>query len=206
MTRSEDPPAFRPAIRAGTAGKVLILAALAMCHLLGPAAGTEKIVLDSRQLTIRFEVRSFGVWSVAGRFAEARGEIAFDPTEPTRSQVRVVARTPSIDTASAARDAALRSTHFFDTERHPLLTFESTQITLMDRTTGTVTGNLRMIGVSKPIRLTFELRRDGGPTQQIGAGRFQASGMLRRSEWGMTAFIPTISDEVRLEIEAHLSP
>jgi polyisoprenoid-binding protein YceI len=197
----------RSAKRVAQAAKHLLLAAVLVCGLFDIAAGEERIALDQRQLSIGFEVQSLGFWRIAGRFSEAWGEVAFNPKEPIRSRLKVVASTSSISTASVSRDGHLRSVSFFDVGRHPILTFESTRIELTDQSAGIVTGNLSMLGVTRPIELTFRLRdqrREGAGHKSIRSQRFQASGVLRRSEWGMTALIPAISDEVRLEIEANV--
>jgi polyisoprenoid-binding protein YceI len=65
-----------------------------------------------------------------------------------------------------------------------------------------VTGNLSLIGVTRPVRLTFDLLdRTVSDGLRLSAGRIRAMGVLRRTDWGMTALVPAVSDEVRLDIE-----
>lgn len=202
------PPALRLTKGSAPKGGRLLLTAILICGLSSVVVGEQRIALDNRRLIIGFEVQSLGFWRIAGRFNEAWGELMLHPKEPTRSWLKVVARTSSVSTASPSRDEQLRSPSFFDVERHPFLTFESTRITLTNRRAGIVTGNLNMLGVTRSISLTFELRdpRPAGTTHRsVLAGRFRASGSVQRSEWGMTALIPAISDEVVLQIQADLS-
>lgn len=176
--------------------------------LVSTAAGDETIALDRRNLSIGFEVEEFLLWRIEGRFNEAWGELALDPKEPSRSRLKVVVRTSSINTGSARRDHSLRSTDFFDVAQHPLMIFDSTRIELVDESAGVVSGNLNMLGVTRPIRLKLEVSAQGkarSPQNPIPVMSFRASGVVRRSDWGMTALIPAISDEVHLEIRADVA-
>lgn len=208
MTASVCSEAPRSASRRRPTRRPLLLAAVLICGLVSAAAGDETIALDKRNLSIGFEIEEFWLWRIEGRFNEAWGELALDPKEPSRSRFKVVVRTGSINTGSARRDHNLRSTDFFDVAQHPLMIFESTSIELVDQTAGVVTGNLNMLGVMRPIRLKFEVSAQGkvmSPQNPIPVMSIRASGVVRRSDWGMTALIPAISDEVHLEIRADVA-
>ena len=171
------------------------------------ATGEERIALHNRQLRLGFEVVSLGLGRITGHFNEASGVLTFNSKEPSKSSFKVVAHTASITTASPSLDAQLKSATFFDVARFPTMTFVSTGIVLADQNSGIVTGNLSMLGVTRPIKLSFHSRdrRPAGPAARlISRGRFQASGVVRRSGWGMSALIPMISDEVRLSVEVGL--
>ena len=206
MTASVCSEAPRTASRFRPTRWPLLLAAVLTYGLVSAAASQETIALDKRHLSIGFEVEEFWLWRIEGRFNEARGELALDPKEPARSRLKVVARTASINTGSARRDHRLRSTDFFDVAQHPLMIFESTRIELVDQNAGVVSGNLNMLGVTRPIRLKFEVstqRQARSPQNPVMSIR--ASGVVRRSDWGMTALIPAISDEVHLKIRADVA-
>ena len=171
------------------------------------ATGEKRIALHNRQIRLGFEVVSLGLGRITGHFSAASGVLTFNSREPSKSSFTVVAQTASITTASPSVDAQLKSETFFDVARFPTMTFVSTGIALADQNSGIVTGNLRMLGITRPVRLTFHSRgrRPAGPPEKlISKGRFQASGVVRRSEWGMSALIPAISDEVRLNVEVGL--
>lgn len=184
------------------------MAAISTCSLAGAAAAAETIALDRNDLSIRFRVEGLWLWRIEGRFSEARGKLSLDAREPARSWLTVVVHTGSIDTGYARRDSSLRSADFFDAARHPLMIFESTSIDLVDQHAGIISGNLNFLGVTRPLRLTFEVnapRQVGSLPNAIPLVNIRASGILRRSEWGMTALIPAISDEVFLEIRADVA-
>jgi polyisoprenoid-binding protein YceI len=186
------------------------LVAIALAVLFGcvaPAAGQDRIVLDARQLRIAFEVETFGFWTVSGVFERSRGEITFDGKAPGSGRIVVVADATSISTKSESLDRRLKSEAFFDVTRHPTLTFESTGITFAGSKTAVVAGTLRMLGVTRPITLDLVLRnpqKRGLAIPWAMTGSFRATGAVRRSQWGMTAMIPAIGDDVRLAIEADL--
>ena len=66
---------------------------------------------------------------VQGHFNDYSGEIRFDPANPAESRFYFEIKTDSIDTNIAKRDKDLRSAHFFDSEKYPLMTFESIKVT-----------------------------------------------------------------------------
>lgn len=176
--------------------------------LASAAAAPETVALDKNDLSIRFRVDGLWLWGIEGRFSEARGKLALDASDPARSWLKVVVHTGSIDTGFSRRDSSLRSADFFDVARHPLMIFESTSIDLVDQHAGIISGNLSMLGVTRPLRLTFEMntpRQAGAPAGVNLPVNIRASGFLRRSEWGMTALIPAVSDEVYLEIRADVA-
>lgn len=186
----------------------LLLAVFPICGLVNPAAASETIALDKDHLVIRFEVAGPWSWRIEGRFNEAHGQLALDASELEKSSLKVVVRTASIDTGSAPRDNSLRSTDFFDVARHPFMIFESTKVDIVDHNAGIISGDLSLLGVSRPIRLSFEVSTPqpaGSPQAAVPLMNFRARGVLHRSEWGMTALIPVISDQVHLEIRADIA-
>lgn len=168
------------------------------------ALAAETIALDSRNLKIGFEVRALGLLPVSGHFTEARGELMFDPLAPSRSRIAVSARSISIQASSAAIEERLRSPAFFDAARHPVVTFESTAITVSRQGKGYVRGQLRMRGHSRPLQLRLQLHGWRPSGQRMPLDRLQAVGTLQRSNWGMTALPSVVGDEVRLDIEVRL--
>lgn len=202
--------------RAIPARSTLLAAALALsltaCGSLLPAnnqttdaaeleAGAYK--LDPEHSTILFKVSHLGFSTYVGRFNTAEGALRFDPEAPAESQLDVTIDTTSADTPSAELDDVLRGRDWFDTERFPTARFESTAITVSGDNTGTVTGNLTLRGVTKPVMLAVTFR-GGAYNLLTGAFTlgFEASGALKRTEFGMGSLVPAIGNEVTLEIHA----
>ena len=133
-------------------------------------------------------------------------ELEFDKDDVSKSRVKAVVDTSSLDSNHYYRDNFTRSETFLNTKKFPTATFESTKIWKTGANTGKMTGNLTMLGVTKPV--TFDVTYNkGGPHRsgKFAIDGFKARGVIKRSDWGMKAFIPWIGDEVEiiLHIEGH---
>jgi polyisoprenoid-binding protein YceI len=148
-----------------------------------------------------FTVGHLGVAKFTGRFDTLKGEIAADGSG---GSVKAEIDTASVNTGSAARDTHLRSPDFFNAAQFPKITFESTAVNLPASGDGTMNGNLTLHGVTKPV--TFKLSHVGAAKDPWGGYRsgYVASGVIKRSDFGMKFMIGALSDEieVRLNIEA----
>ena len=75
--------------------------------------------------------------------------------------------------------------------------------------TGTLTGDLTLHGVTKPVTLALRLNGAGPhPMRKVPAIGFTATGTVKRSEFGVAAYVPMVGDdlEVRIEVEAAQAP
>jgi len=66
---------------------------------------------------------------VDGKFDNFSGVVNFDPKNLAESKFSFEIKTDSVNTNIAKRDKHLQSADFFDTEKYPLMTFESVKIT-----------------------------------------------------------------------------
>ena len=168
---------FRPAL--------IAVAALALIGAATPAlADVENLVFDQAHTNVGFSVRHFFT-QVKGEFKEVKGTIAFDTANPNASKVEVTIPTASINTNNERRDNHLRSDDFFAAEANPTITFVSKAINV-DATTkkGTMTGDLTMRGVTKPVTLDVEILGIMSTGQGSVAG-FTARGRLNRKDYGI---------------------
>ena len=168
--------------------------------------------IDPVHSDISFTVRHMMVSKVRGSFKTFEGTIV-TADNPLDSKVNVSIDLGSIDTNNADRDAHIRSADFFNVEKHPHMTFESTNVTPAGEGY-VVEGNLSLHGVTQPVRLNVELNgigRDPWGGTRIG---FSASTELSRKDFGIEFNIPiegggvVVGDrvQVKLEIEAVLQP
>lgn len=142
------------------------------------------------------------------RWRDWDSTIIWDADNPASSVVTVSINAASIDSGVDVFDGHLRGDKFFDVEVHPEISFVSTAITPATGTTGTMTGDLTIKGVTKPLILDVTFNKQGfyerGNSNKIG---FSATGTLVRSDWGLGMFSPVVSDEVDLVIETeYLQP
>jgi polyisoprenoid-binding protein YceI len=163
--------------------------------------------VDAAHSSVEFTVRHLGLSKVRGRFND------FDATLNVGESLDDVGISATIDLASvdtnnADRDAHLRSTDFFDTERHPRMTFASTAIA--DRGDGAydLTGDLTINGVTQTVVLDVEFNgTEDYPLDASMHAGFSASGVLSRKTFGIEFDVPlgadkvAIGDKVNLDLE-----
>jgi polyisoprenoid-binding protein YceI len=141
--------------------------------------------VDRSHTTVGFSV-SHIFTSVQGRFDRFDGTVVFDPEKPESAIVRATVEAASINTNHTKRDKHLRSDDFFDVEKYPTLSFESTGgVTDMQENRGKLAGNLTIHGVTKPVVFDVTFRGQGkDPWGNVRAG-FAASLNIDRKDYGL---------------------
>jgi polyisoprenoid-binding protein YceI len=99
-------------------------------------------------------------------------------------------------------DEHLASKDFFDAATYPTATFVSTKVTLTGKETAKVEGNLTVHGVTKPEVLHVTLNKIGENMFKKPTAGFSATATIKRSDFGLTTYLPALSDEVKLYIES----
>ncbi|NBO19089.1 MAG: polyisoprenoid-binding protein [Proteobacteria bacterium] len=165
--------------------------------------------LDKTHASLTWKVSHMGMSKYTARFAALDAKLNFNPQDITKSTVRVTVDPASVttdypDAQKTDFDAELaKGTNWFNAGKFPEITFESTKLEKTSETTGKLTGNLTFLGVTKP--LTLDVTFNGGyekmPMMNIPAMGFSATGTLKRSNWGLTSYVPMIGDDVELLIE-----
>jgi polyisoprenoid-binding protein YceI len=138
-----------------------------------------------------------------GLFTDFTGQLVIDPKSPASSTLDVTVNMKSIDTTVPTLDEHLEGSQFFDVAKFPTATFKATKITPAGATTGTVVGDLTLHGVTKPV--TLEATFNGGglnPSGKAFVAGFNATGTIKRSDFGVGAFAPMVGDDVTLTISA----
>jgi polyisoprenoid-binding protein YceI len=159
--------------------------ALALSAFAGAAcAATETLNIDNGHSRVGFSIRHFFT-PVRGEFKNVSGTIEVDQANLNATRVSVEIETASINTNNDRRDADLRSDNFFDAEKNPKITFVSKSVDIKG-TKGTMTGDLTMHGVTKPVTLNVEVGGFGkmGPTGTVAG--FTAGGTIDRKDYGIT--------------------
>jgi len=149
-----------------------------------PFIGAGTWMVDPAHSNVEFSVKHMGIANVRGKFTEFEGtlEVGEDLASSKASGKVAVA---SIDTNEEQRDAHLRSPDFFDAEKFPEITFESTHVEAIDDESTCVRGNLTMHGVTREIKFTVLLQgTDTDPWNNLRVG-LEAVATLHRSEFDM---------------------
>ncbi|MEU1709012.1 YceI family protein [Streptomyces sp. NPDC005706] len=168
------------------------------------AALSGDYTIDPAHTTIGFVARHAMVTNVKGGFQEFTGALHLDGAEPAKSTATLDVRMDSIDTGNADRDGHLKSSDFFKTDEFPAMTFRSTRAEALGGDDYRITGDLSILGVTKP--LTIDLEFNGAAKDPFGNERvgFEGKAEILRSEWGLTwnAALETggvlVSDKIKL--------
>ena len=172
-------------------------------------AGTWTI--DPSHSEVGFTVRHLMVSKVRGLFETFEGSITI-AEDPLQSSVRAEVDLSSINTRDAQRDGHLKSGDFFDVESHPKMTFTSTSVAASG-SGYTVTGDLTIKDVTKPVTLDLEFNGVGSDPWGGTRAGYTATGELSRKDFGIDFQIPmdgggvVIGDKISivLEVEAVLA-
>src|SRR6202012_5119789 len=114
--------------------------------------------------------------------------------------------TASVDTGFPARDTDLKSEKFLDVVKYPQMRFESTKGTVDADQTLRIDGQLTLHGVTKPLTLHAKLNKAApNPFDKRPTLGFSATGLLKRSDFGIATYIPMIGDEVSIAIDAEFN-
>jgi polyisoprenoid-binding protein YceI len=163
-------------------------------------ATTYTIEPDYTQAVFRWNHLGFS--NPAAQLSQGHGTLEFNPAAPTRASVQVALPLSSLNTGVPALDEHLRSEDFFEVAKFPTATFRSTKVEQgagKDRLK--VTGELNLHGVTKPVTLDVVVLKVGSnPRTQLATVGFEATTTLKRSDFGLGAFVPQVSDEIRLQI------
>ncbi len=108
------------------------------------------VTLDSRNTSVAFAVRWWGLLTVRGHFEELNGELIIPNGEISTATMRLEVCADSVSTGIALRDRHLRGPQFLDAKRYPRITFSSTQVERLDGAI-TVTGHLSLRGAERVI-------------------------------------------------------
>ena len=155
--------------------------------------------IDEAQTWIEFKIEAVGFPTTHGHFAHYKGHILIDFDRPAKSYTNFTVETASVDVGSPAFNNFVRSPPLLDVEKFPTISFVSTQVEKVDSRTARVTGNLTMLGVSRPITLTVNVEND--PSTKRPAVAFVAKGTIVRSEFGMKFGIPLIDDALEITVK-----
>ena len=184
---------------------VAITALPALASQQGSAGTPQPWEIDKSHAHITFVADHLGFSVVHGQFRSFDADILFDPENIEATQLSVTIDAASIDTFWEARDNHVRSADFLNVAQHPTITFVSTGVRQTGDTTAEITGDLTMIGVTRPVifQATLNKLAPNPFTNEPTAG-LSAVGEIVRADFGMTfggnAFAAVVPVRIDLEI------
>ena len=159
--------------------------------------------LEPTHAEVVFSVSHLGFSTYYGQFPGATGTLTLDGANPAASQLDVSVPVAGVWTASALLAKELVSADWLDAATYPTMSFHSTKVTVTSPTTADVAGDLTIHGVTHPavLKASFNKAAANPMTRHYTAG-FEVSGHIKRSDYGVTKYVPFISDDVTLIISA----
>lgn len=154
--------------------------------------------IDPARTHIAFAIDSVGYPRTRGQFRQFQGRISIDFAHPGKSSVAFHVKSGSVDVGSQSFDDYLRSVAFLDSGRFPSIDFVSNSVAKVDDHTVRVTGDLTLLGVTRPLTVDVAVEREGSG----GRLAFLAKTSIDRLAFGMNSGFPLVSRDVELVISS----
>jgi polyisoprenoid-binding protein YceI len=168
--------------------------------------------IDQSHTEIGFKVRHLMISNVKGSFKTFEGSIYTTGRDFTTAEIDFWIDPASIDTGNSKRDEHLKSSDFFDVQKHKEITFMATTIgKANDDGIHELWGELTMVGITQNIKLEVEfggIIKDPWANEKAG---FTITGKIKRSDWGLiwNATVEAggvmVSDEISILCEVELT-
>lgn len=168
-----------------------------------PAIPAGTYAVESHHTLAMFAINHMGFNDFYGTIPNATGTLVLDPANAANDKLDVILPMTQISTTNAVLDGELKDPSWFDTATHPNAHFTSTKVTQTGPHTAHIEGTLWMHGIRHPIALDATFGGAGtNPMSKKFTVGFSAIGTIKRSDFGVTKYLPLIGDEVKLTITA----
>jgi polyisoprenoid-binding protein YceI len=182
----------------------LLVSTSVLAAVAGKVSSAEKYDIDPTHSAVVIGWNHFGFSNPSARFDKIEGSVLLDKADLTRSTVSVTLPLEGLDTGVAKLDEQLKGPEFFDSAKFPAITFKSTKVEKVGQHGLKVTGDLTVHGVTKPVTLDAKVNKIGifeipGVIKAPAAG-FDATTIIKRSDYGLTKYLPVVGDEIPVHI------
>jgi polyisoprenoid-binding protein YceI len=169
-----------------------------------PAAVQEGVYsVEPAHTRVLFRVDHMGFSNFYGEFPKVSGKLTLKPQAVASSTLEISIPTASVSTGNAKLDGELAGDQWLDSAKYPEMLFKAEKIVPTGKDTANVTGNLTLHGVTKPVTLAVKFHGAGvnvlDKKYTIG---FEATGKIKRSDFGVKTYVPLIGDDLDLIISA----
>ncbi|HTD99172.1 MAG TPA: YceI family protein [Mucilaginibacter sp.] len=179
--------------------KIILLAAVV---LMNTAVFAQNWKVNKAHSHFTFTITHLAVSDVDGVFKDFDATITSSKPDFSDAQFAFTANTASVNTGNDQRDIHLKSPDFFDVTKYPAITFTSTAIKPTSAGHYSLTGNITLNGVTKPVTLDLWYRGTiVNPMSKAPDAGFQVTGTIKRSDFnfGSKFSSPLLSDEVAIK-------
>lgn len=161
--------------------------------------------LDPSHTSVFFTVHHIGFADTLGIFGDVNGSFTYDYDTQELSDVTVTIKSASVTTFDDARDAHVKNKDFLNVGAFPEITFTADEGQAQDANSGTVSGDLTILGVTQPVELDVVLNK--AAEYPFGHKRFtlglSLAATVKRSAFGMSYAVENglVGDDVDIRIE-----
>jgi polyisoprenoid-binding protein YceI len=158
--------------------------------------------LDPGHTQVITQWSHFGYSHPTAQFGKVEGTLDYDPAAPTKARVEAKITLSSVNSNVPDLDKHLQTADFFEAEKYPLATFKSTRVERGAKDGELkVTGDLTLHGVTKPVVLDVTVNKVAEhPMWKAPVAGFDARTTIKRSDFGITKYVPMVSDDITLRI------
>lgn len=182
--------------------RVIIFAAIAALAITANAAAADSTwKVDPVHSSATFTAIHLGISRVTGTIPIKSASLTIPSGSNVPTSVQAFLDPSGLDTHNQTRDDDLRSDHFFDVKQFPVMSFTSTSIAATDDKHISISGNLTMHGVTKPVTLAAAFLASGPGVRGETRAAYTASVTIDRTQWGMTYGYPVASNSIDLAID-----
>jgi polyisoprenoid-binding protein YceI len=200
MLKTFSAAAFAAAILAAAAAGAQ---AQAVPNLSPAAVNAGAYTVEPMHTRVLFAVSHMGFTTWYGEFTNVSGTLTLAPKAVATSTLDIKIPTDTVSTSNTKLDGELKSPVWFDAAQFPTIEFKATHIVKTGRDTANITGDLTFHGVTKPVTLHAAFNGAGvNPLSKQYTVGFNATGEIKRSDFGVKTYVPLIGDEVTLTISA----
>lgn len=155
---------------------------------------------EGQHAFVDFKISHLGYSFITGTFKDIDGKFSFDAAKPEDSKIEFNVNTASVFTNHAERDKHIASADFLNASKFGKATFVSTSVKSTGANTADVTGDLTLLGVTKPVVVKATFLGEGkDPWGGYRAG-FEGTTTIKRSDFGKQKDLGPKSDAVELYI------
>jgi len=166
-----------------------------------PLHAADQYTIDPSHTFPRFELNHFGFSTHHGQFNKTAGKLTLDRAAKSGA-IEITVQTASIGTGDPKLESELRGEKFFNVEKFPTMVFKAKTLKFNGDVPASAEGELTLLGVTRPLTLSISrvVCATHPYTKKEDCGA-EVSGALKRSDFGMKAFLPIVGDEITLHIQ-----
>ena len=157
--------------------------------------------VDPLHTQVIFSISHLGFTDFYGSFSGVTGDLQLDTAAPANSKLGVTIPAQSILTTVPKLTEELKGEQWFDAAKFPTATFTSTRVVRTGDGTANIVGDFTLHGVTKPVTLSAHLVGSGvNPLDKATTAGFEATGVIKRSDYGIKQYLPVLGDDIHLTI------